>query len=501
MRIVRRVAKSSVLAALGLGLLPTQLEFHNIGALIAPRAEASDYFPDRLMVSPFGTIHASLFTFPRLAGAEVADVKLARLDLDDHDVTGSLASRALIDPRDQQRRFFPQVNRADKGDRLVPAAPPATINSQRGAQDAPGDVDQTFSLASAPVTTDDRPTAPDAPVRVPVTIITAPTATPAQPAGDDEQPAASVAQPAAAPPAATQPAPQAEAPAAAVAPAHSTTAATQPAAPTQMASFTNESADDAALDDGDRPAVPAAQVYFGIQPMGGMLNTMQPWSPDDPIIVVTPADAPPPAPGAANTDAVATAPAMPPPPTSNETVANKGEVTGEGHHPKSPAERLGLIDKTRVKAEKCLANAIYFEARGESVRGQIAVAQVVMNRVFSGYYPHDVCGVVYQDAHRHLACQFTFACDGIPDVVNEPDAWKRATEIARDTLDGKLWLPEVGKATHYHAYWVHPWWVREMHKLDRIGVHTFYRPRLWGDGSAAPVWGDAEETKKLEKQL
>jgi spore germination cell wall hydrolase CwlJ-like protein len=468
---VRRVVKSFALAVLGLGLLPTQLEFHAIGALIAPRAEASDFFPDHLMVSPFGTIHASLFTFPRLAGAEVADVRLARLDLDDRAVTGSLASRALIDPREQRRRYFPQINRLDKGDRLVPAArptPPAAPAAQHGAQDAAGDADQTFSPASIPATTDDPATAQDAPVRVPVTVVTALAATPAQPASTAEQPAAPLA---------------------------------QPTAPTQVASFTNDNADDAALDDGDKPSTPPAQVYFGIQPMGGMLNTMEPWSPDDPIIVVTPADAPPPAPGAADTDAASAAPATPPQPAINETVANKGEVTGEGQHPKSPAERLGLADKTRAKAEKCLANAIYFEARGESVRGQIAVAQVVMNRVFSGYYPHDVCGVVYQDSHRHLACQFTFACDGIPDVVNEPDAWKRATEIAHDTLDGKLWLSEVGKATHYHAYWVHPWWVREMRKLDRIGVHTFYRPRNWGDGSAAPVWGDAEETKELEKKL
>jgi spore germination cell wall hydrolase CwlJ-like protein len=131
----------------------------------------------------------------------------------------------------------------------------------------------------------------------------------------------------------------------------------------------------------------------------------------------------------------------------------------------------------------------------------MAVAQVVMNRVFSGYYPNSVCGVVYQNANRHLACQFTFACDGIPDRVNEPDAWTRAKEIARDTLDGKYWLPDVGKATHYHAYWVHPWWVREMRKLDRIGVHTFYRPRNWGDGAEAPVWGDAASTTEAVKKL
>ena len=85
-----------------------------------------------------------------------------------------------------------------------------------------------------------------------------------------------------------------------------------------------------------------------------------------------------------------------------------------------------------------------------------------MNRVFSPYYPKTVCDVVYQNAHRHSACQFTFACDGIPDVVTEPDAWQRAKRIAADMLDGKLWMPEVAKSTHYHAYWVRPSWVAEM---------------------------------------
>jgi spore germination cell wall hydrolase CwlJ-like protein len=183
------------------------------------------------------------------------------------------------------------------------------------------------------------------------------------------------------------------------------------------------------------------------------------------------------------------------------TVAGKGEVTGEGRRPKSPAERLGLDGKARTKAEQCLANAVYFEARGEPVRGQIAVAQVVMNRVFSGYYPNDVCGVVYQNAHRHLACQFTFACDGIPDRITEPDAWARAKRISAATLDGNVWLPEIGKATHYHAYWVHPWWVRTMRKLSRIGVHTFYRPKRWGDGADKPSWGSAQSTAEASAKM
>src|SRR6516162_4906388 len=184
-----------------------------------------------------------------------------------------------------------------------------------------------------------------------------------------------------------------------------------------------------------------------------------------------------------------------------QTVAPKGEVTGQDQRPMTPAERLGLDDASRTKSEKCLAEAIYFESRGEAVRGQMAVAQVILNRVFSGKYPNTVCGVVYQNAHRRLHCQFTFACDGIPDIVREPDMWERAKTISAEMLDGKLWLPEVGKATHYHAYWVHPGWVREMTKMHRLGVHTFYRPRAWGDGVEAPEWGDEASTAEAAKRL
>ena len=179
----------------------------------------------------------------------------------------------------------------------------------------------------------------------------------------------------------------------------------------------------------------------------------------------------------------------------NETVAPKGEVTGEGRRPKTPAERLGLSGASRVKHERCLTNAIYFESRGETERGQMAVAQVVLNRAFSGYYPDNVCDVVYQNAHRHLACQFTFACDGIRDVVNDPERWVIATRIARDSLDGKIWLPEIGKATHYHATYVSPWWVRTMKKHHTLGVHIFYRPRRWGDGCRGADLGTAGRSR------
>jgi spore germination cell wall hydrolase CwlJ-like protein len=167
--------------------------------------------------------------------------------------------------------------------------------------------------------------------------------------------------------------------------------------------------------------------------------------------------------------------------------------------PLSPAERLELSGKEYVRAERCLANAIYFEARSEPIRGQMAVAQVVINRVFSGFYPNDVCGVVYQNAHRHLSCQFTFACDGKSKAITDRRHWAVASRIARQTLDGQIYVPEVGKSTHYHAAYVRPNWVREMRKLVRYGLHSFYRPYAWGNGNEEPVWGPSDSAARVHK--
>ena len=250
------------------------------------------------------------------------------------------------------------------------------------------------------------------------------------------------------------------------------------------------------------PGYLMARLYFGGEPMGETLESVQPWpSGEEPRVeTLTVAVDPEMQALAPDLPAVERVPASVPT-APGETIASKGEVTGEGRRPMSPAERLGLLADNRARQEKCLAEAIYFESRGEPVRGQIAVAQVVLNRAFSGHYPATVCGVVYQNRHRYLACQFTFACDRHPDVIRDQAAWRRATAIAQGALDGKLWLPEVGKATHYHAYWVRPGWVRTMDRLHRIGVHTFYRPRRWGDGADAPTWGDATATAEAARVL
>lgn len=125
--------------------------------------------------------------------------------------------------------------------------------------------------------------------------------------------------------------------------------------------------------------------------------------------------------------------------------------------------------------QKCLATAIYFEARGESLRGQAAVAQVVLNRVRNPAYPSTICGVVYQNDNWKNRCQFSFACDGIKDRIASPSHYRVAEEIAMAVTAGKIFLPEVASSTHYYATYVSPRWARSMEKMKKIGLHIFYR--------------------------
>jgi spore germination cell wall hydrolase CwlJ-like protein len=133
---------------------------------------------------------------------------------------------------------------------------------------------------------------------------------------------------------------------------------------------------------------------------------------------------------------------------------------------------------------QCLAVAIYFEARGEPEKGQLAVGRVIVNRAQSGDYPDTVCGVVYQGAERKNACQFSFACDGIPDVVKDKRLFAeiktRAVAILACNLAcgevlerrGSLWA-----STHYHASFVNPYWAKDLKRTGRVGQHIFYCPR------------------------
>jgi spore germination cell wall hydrolase CwlJ-like protein len=155
---------------------------------------------------------------------------------------------------------------------------------------------------------------------------------------------------------------------------------------------------------------------------------------------------------------------------------NKGRFippTAEGDHPWMSEP---LPPSVFSKAEqKCLANAIYFEARGESLKGQAAVAQVVLNRVRNPTYPNTICGVVYQNDNWRNRCQFSFACDGRKDRITSPSHYKTAEDIAMAVTAGKIFIPEVGSSTHYYANYVRPGWARTMQKMKKIGLHIFYR--------------------------
>jgi Cell Wall Hydrolase len=468
------------LAALATILLSTTMGYGDLASLIAQQPAVSEHWRAHMIASPFGTIHAATFSFPRPVGTSIPEpenFRLASFDPDGPELSDATSS----DDGAAASLVFPMVDRTRKGDFLGTAPSPQ----------------------------------PDAPAEPDASAAPAPPAEPASAAdgASEEFPVIDfVKEIAAAPPPRRAPVDEIEA---AVRfqpfPEYDVSLSLElhpqiPVEPVDPAHPDGGQPDISLIDmanDPD-PTERMSRLFFGGSPMSTFSAAIEPWAAgEEPVLMMSRAPSDPeikqaalsPDPdGELGRDAKGYGP-------GGVTLADKGEVTKDDRHARSPAEWLKLSGKTRDKAEKCLANAVYFEAGREPVRGQIGVAQVVLNRVFSGFYPHDVCGVVYQNANRHLACQFTFACDGIPDVVTDQESWARAKRIARAALDGKVWLPEIGKATHYHAYYVHPSWVRSMHRLHRIGAHIFYRPRMWGDGSDAPAWDTPIATAATASRL
>lgn len=121
---------------------------------------------------------------------------------------------------------------------------------------------------------------------------------------------------------------------------------------------------------------------------------------------------------------------------------------------------------------QCLAQAVYFEARGEPFSGQIAVAQVVRNRVVEKAMSY--CDVVFEGSSKRNACQFSFACDGKSDKATENVAWQQALMIANLVKSGYM-RDLSGDATFYHATYVTPYWSKTLQKTTNIGNHIFYR--------------------------
>lgn len=135
---------------------------------------------------------------------------------------------------------------------------------------------------------------------------------------------------------------------------------------------------------------------------------------------------------------------------------------------------------------KCLTEALYFEARGESVKGQFAVAEVILNRVDSQIFPNSLCGVIRQGTGRKYQCQFTYTCDGNDEVIRERGAYVRMAKIARIMIDGAARTLTNG-ATHYHTKAVSPRWSRTFPRTATIGVHHFYRMPTKVSASPSPV--------------
>jgi spore germination cell wall hydrolase CwlJ-like protein len=464
---LRNHPKGARFASFGVGLcvfalMPAEIGYQDIASLLARQPGVAERWQKRVF-SAASTIQVATYAFGRPIGTSVpqtATYRLASLDTQRIDITGSVTRNPiiLIPPR-YQASDFPKVDRTLKGDRLVivppqPTAPLNTVPSNEDPSTSNASVRGAKTAAAPPVAHAPLdPELQEALSAPPLVQYDVAMSLEAQPLEDLK----------AAPDASALP---------------------LEAVPSR-----------------DGFSVKTASLFFGTTSLGGSIESMERWRPGEEPLIVMPGALPDPdmkitasLPSAA--DGLLKAG------DSGESIAAKGEVNTDNQRAKTPAERLGLFDeKSRAKSEKCLAEAVYFEARGEAVRGQIAVAQVVMNRAFSGFYPSTVCGVVYQNKHRHLACQFTFACDRVADVVREPDMWDRARKIAKAMLDGQLWLPEVAKSTHYHAYWVRPSWVNEMKKMYKFGVHTFYRPRAWGDGSEAPSWGTPAETAAISAKL
>ncbi|WP_317134925.1 MULTISPECIES: cell wall hydrolase [Halocynthiibacter] len=124
---------------------------------------------------------------------------------------------------------------------------------------------------------------------------------------------------------------------------------------------------------------------------------------------------------------------------------------------------------------ECLTQALYFEARGESVKGQFAVAEVILNRVASPLYPNSICEVVNQGTGKKFQCQFTYTCDGRAEKINEPKAHERVGKVAAAILTGAAPFGLTKGATHYHTKAVNPRWARKFPRTATYGAHHFYR--------------------------
>jgi len=147
----------------------------------------------------------------------------------------------------------------------------------------------------------------------------------------------------------------------------------------------------------------------------------------------------------------------------------------------SAVEAKGLYTADEQPEMWCMAQNIYYEARGSNRADRIAVADVVLNRVNDRRYPSTVCSVVRQGkknadgSMKRNACQFSWYCDGKSDWPKDEDAWVDAQLIAYNIMQYQQGRGLTEGSTHYHATYVKPKWARDLQLVGRIGVHIFYR--------------------------
>jgi len=132
------------------------------------------------------------------------------------------------------------------------------------------------------------------------------------------------------------------------------------------------------------------------------------------------------------------------------------------------------VAEHEVAEYECLSEAIYYEARSETLSGQKAVAEVILNRVASKHFPASICGVVYEGSERNTGCQFSFTCDGSMDIVPRGSSWTRSQNVAKLAMTGGI-TAFTDRATHYHTTAVNPKWADKMRMTKHVGSHVFYR--------------------------
>lgn len=137
-------------------------------------------------------------------------------------------------------------------------------------------------------------------------------------------------------------------------------------------------------------------------------------------------------------------------------------------------EQIKIERITNFKDINCLAKNIYYESRGQSFDGKLAVGQVTLNRVNSGVFPNTVCGVVYQKVKK--TCQFSWVCD--PNVNKSPkgEEWIKSKMIAEALLTGSIIHDKIQKtkALFFHNVQVRPNWSNTLQRVSKIGGHIFY---------------------------